>query len=176
MSFGRYPKKKETTSEISIRFSDQEHLGMPLANQIPGSESNISRMSWAMKLIFYIYRYQEPTNWFKHIYWVYSDIPRYTQSTFEWWICIISRLNGGIKLSFCMWVIEFYASVELIQDITKTFWILCITMGCCLQGVLLFYYCDQVWCKTFRITYRVLSNSQLIFGPGVTDILQENCY
>ena len=52
----------------------------------------------------------------------------------------------------------------LIQGMSWTILMFCITKNYCFWAVLFFYYCNLLWCKTFWIIYGVLWYSLLIIG------------
>ena len=109
-----------------------------------------------MKLIFYTGSYpkKQTIGLLWHAQILSKVHPRYFQN--DEFALSISRINGGMKQSFCMWL-DISRSSRLIQNMSWTLKMLFAKETYCFRTVLFFYYCDLLWCKTFRIMYRVLS-------------------
>ena len=109
-----------------------------------------------MKLIFYMGSYpkKQTIGLLWHAQILSKVHPRYFQN--DEFALSISRINGGMKQSFCMWL-DISRSSRLIQNMSWTLKMLFAKETYCFRTVLFFYYCDLLWCKTFRIMYRVLS-------------------
>ena len=109
-----------------------------------------------MKLIFYMGSYpkKQPIGLLWHAQILSKVHPRYFQN--DEFALSISRINGGMNQSFCM-CLDISRNSRLIQNMSWTMKMLFAKETYCFRTVLFFYYCDLLWCKTFRIMYRVLS-------------------
>ena len=118
-------QKNWIVSEISIKY-DLAHMGMLRTYHIPEfvKVQHLWNESRDETDCLYAQIFREANIWFKHVYWVCSDMPRYfqkyTQGTFKMrsWHCV-SRISEGIKKGLRMWR-GIYRSGLLIQGMSRT--------------------------------------------------------